>query len=71
MRQPAEDLHWFGFRQTHPRPPGQVIACGPYRSWEEAKREREKAKASDAEVSVPFVAASKEEATARAKQLLS
>jgi hypothetical protein len=60
--------YWFGFRQTHPQPPGRAVACGPYNSYEEAKLEREKAKAWDCSVSVPFTAMTKEEAEEKAEQ---
>ncbi len=32
--------YWFGFKQTFPKPPGQAIPCGPYDTYEIAKRER-------------------------------
>jgi len=62
--------YWFGFRQTIPRPPGQAIACGPYSTYEEAKIEREKAKAWDCEVSIPYSAETKEDAEKKAKLYL-
>jgi hypothetical protein len=62
---------WFGFRQTSPKPPGQAIACGPFGSYDEAKGERERSKAWDCEVSIPYSATSKEEADEKAKQFLS
>lgn len=65
----AEESYWFGFRQTVPKPPGKAVACGPYKTWSDAKREREKAKAPDCDVSVPFTASSKEEAEKKAEQL--
>jgi len=66
----AGDKWWFGFRQTTPKPPGQAIACGPYESYEKAKDERERSKAWDCEVSVPYSASSQEEAEGKAKQVL-
>lgn len=62
---------WFGFRQTIPKPPGQAIACGPYESYDKAKAERKRTKASDCEVSIPFTASSKDEAEEKAKKYLS
>lgn len=61
---------WFGFRQTHPRPPGRAIACGPYPTLAKAKVEREHAKAWDCEVSIYYSAATKEEAEQKARQFL-
>lgn len=58
----GEAKWWFKFRQIIPRPPGGWVVCGPYSTYEEAKRARESAKAYDAEVTVPFSAASKDEA---------
>ena len=63
------DQYWFGFRQTHPQPPGSAVECGPYSSYEEASRAREAAKAWDCSVSVPFVAASAKEAREKAAAL--
>ncbi len=51
-----ESSYFVGFRQVRPSPPGAWVIMGPYRTNEEAKREREKAKAWDAEVTVPFAA---------------
>lgn len=62
--------YWFGFRQTTPHPPGQVIACGPYTSYEQAKLERERSKAWDCEVSIPFTATTPQEADETAKRYL-
>jgi hypothetical protein len=59
---------YFAFRQTSPKPPGQWIACGPYNSYEKASEERSQSKAWDCEVSVPYAAASKEEAEEIAKK---
>jgi len=57
------DPQWyFAFRQIVPHPPGHWVPCGPYSSYEETKMEREKSKAFDAEVSVPFVANNIEDA---------
>jgi hypothetical protein len=65
----TDKIGWyFAFRQTSPTPPGQWIACGPYDSYEQASEERRRAKNWDCEVSVPFSAASKEEAEGIAKK---
>jgi len=66
----SAEKYWFGFRQTTPRPPGQAIACGPYDSYEQAKLERERSKAWDCEVSIPFAAANQQEADDTAKRYL-
>ena len=66
---PTENF-WFGFRQTHPGPPSQAIACGPYASYDEAKRERESAKKWDCDVSIPFAASTKAEAEAKARRMM-
>jgi len=66
----SDTKYWFGFRQTSPSPPGHAIACGPYSTYDEAKIERQKAKAWDCEVSVPFTALTKEEAYEKAKKIL-
>jgi hypothetical protein len=58
---------FFCFRQVIPRPPGQWIACGPYKNYDEAVKAREKSKAWDAEVDNVFAASSKEEAERRCK----
>jgi hypothetical protein len=59
----ADAMKWFFcFRQTSPKPPGAWVVQGPYDSYEKAKAKREAAKASDAEVSTPFRASTKEEA---------
>ena len=67
----SNEKWWFGFRQTTPKPPGQSIANGPFDSYEQAKSERERSKALDCEVSIPFAATSKGEAEEKAKQFLS
>ena len=54
--------YWFGFRQIFPEPPGQWIVCGPYSSYEEAMKEREKSKAWDCEVTAVFSANDEREA---------
>jgi hypothetical protein len=64
----SDKKYWFGFKQTIPKPPGQAIPCGPYETYEIAKIEREKAKAWDCEVSIPFLAESKDEAAELAKK---
>jgi hypothetical protein len=55
-------LYWFKFRQTRPRPPGDWVVCGPYRTMDEAKTARNQAKAYDSEVGIPFSAETKTEA---------
>ncbi len=66
----SNEKWWFGFRQTTPKPPGQAVACGPFDSYEIAKSERERSKAWDCEVSVPYASISKEEAEKKAKQIM-
>lgn len=61
--------YWFGFRQILPKPPGKAVQCGPYRSYDEAIKERQRMKAWDASVSVPFTADTAEEAIVRAEEL--
>lgn len=39
-----------------------LLLCGPFRSYEEAKRNREDSKEWDCEVGIPFRAANREEA---------
>ena len=63
-------LFWFGFKQTIPSPPGNVILCGPYNTYDEAKKERENAKQWDCEVSAPFAAKSEDEALKKAQRLM-
>jgi|WetSurMetagenome_2_1015567.scaffolds.fasta_scaffold757946_1 hypothetical protein len=63
--------YWFGFKQISPKPPGKAIASGPYSTFQEAKNEREKAKAWDCELSAPYSAVNNEEAEEKAKQYLS
>lgn len=59
---------WFGFRQTHPRPPSRAMALGPYSSFEEAARESEKeARDWHCQVSIPFTAKTKDEAREKAE----
>lgn len=54
--------YWYGFRQTSPAPAGEIVICGPFRDYEEAKRDRENSKAWDCQVGIPFPASTKEEA---------
>ena len=68
MPEDIENKYWFGFRQTYPKPPGKAIACGPYDSYEEAKKERNQSKAWDCNVSVPFIADTKKEAEEKAER---
>lgn len=56
----VEQKYYFGFRVL--RPTGRWVVCGPYATNDQAKGERERAKAVDAQVTVPFLASSKEEA---------
>lgn len=67
MNSEENNPYWFGFRQLSP--PGTAVPCGPYRSYEETKKERERMKAWDAAVSVPFTAATQEDARTRAEEL--
>ncbi len=55
-------MYWFKFRQVIPQPPGSWVLCGPYGTHAEAMQARERAKAWDAEVSIPFGAATREAA---------
>jgi hypothetical protein len=52
---PANQKYWLGFR-VHG---GRVTAMGPYGSREEAMAERERAKAPDCTVGIPFLAPDK------------
>lgn len=56
------EKYWFGFKVKG----GSPIPIGPF-SYSQVNLEREKAKARDAEVSVWFVADTKEEAVKKAK----
>lgn len=58
-----ETFYWFGFRQIA----GEIVVGGPFNSWEEAKIARSRAKAGDCQVSIPFIAPTKEEAIKEAK----
>jgi hypothetical protein len=53
--------HWFTLRVKG----GSLLARGPF-EYEECKRQREKAKAPDLEVSAPILADTEQEALARA-----
>lgn len=55
--------YWFGSRVKG----GSAIAEGPYKTHEEVSRHREMAKAPDVEVSIWFVAKTKEEAQEKAE----
>lgn len=55
--------YWFGSRVKG----GCAIAEGPYKTHEEASRYRQMAKAPDIEVSLWFVASTKEEAQKKAE----
>lgn len=44
-----------------------LLLCGPFRSYEEAKRNREDSKEWDCEVGIPFRAANREEALQRVR----
>jgi hypothetical protein len=61
--------YWFGFRQILPKPPGVAVPCGPFNSCSTAEKERERMKAWDAAVSIPFTAETRAEAIARAEEL--
>ena len=56
------ELYWYGFKQVRPSPVSEVVICGPFNSYEEAKRDRENSKAWDCQLGVPFKASSKEKA---------
>lgn len=36
----SDEKYWFGFKQTSPKPSGKTIVCGPYSSYDKAKKER-------------------------------
>jgi len=63
-----EDYYWYGFRQMGP--PGEIVICGPFKSYDEAKRDRENSKAPDCQVGIPFNAPSKDEAMKRVKAFM-
>lgn len=56
----GELKYYFGFRVTNPV--GSWVVQGPYDTNDQAMAARERAKASDAHVTTPFVAGSKDEA---------
>jgi hypothetical protein len=57
----ADELkYYFGFRVINPA--GSWVVCGPYATNDQAMAARERAKASDAHVTIPFEARSKDEA---------
>jgi hypothetical protein len=56
----GELKYYFGFRVTNPV--GSWVVQGPYDTNAQAMAARERAKASDAHVTTPFVASSKDEA---------
>lgn len=58
----SEGLYWYGFKQTRPSSTGGIVICGPFNSYEEAKRDRESSKAWDCQLGVSFKASSKKEA---------
>ena len=58
--QQTEWKYYFGFRVRNPT--GSWVVQGPYDTNDQAKAARESAKAWDAQVTVPFVARSKDEA---------
>lgn len=66
-----EIFYWFGFRQTYPKPRGEVVLCGPFHSYDEAKRDRENSKEWDCEVGIPFSAATREDAWKQVKTYMS
>lgn len=60
-REPADGLkYYFGFRVINPV--GSWVVQGPFDTNDQAMAARERAKASDAHVTAPFVARSKDEA---------
>jgi hypothetical protein len=59
--EPADEWkYYFGFRVINPV--GSWVLYGPYDTHDQAMAARERAKASDAHVTTPFVAKSKDEA---------
>jgi hypothetical protein len=60
-REQRDELkYYFGFRVINPV--GSWVVQGPYDTNDQAMAARERAKASDAHVTTPFVARSKDEA---------
>ena len=57
-----EELYWYGFKQVRPSSIGDIVICGPFNSYEEAKWDRENSKAWDCQLGVPFKASSEKEA---------
>ena len=53
---------YFCFRQSFPQPPGAWVLQGPYDTYDQAKDARQRAKAWDADVGIPFSASCKTEA---------
>ncbi|WP_426435617.1 hypothetical protein [Bradyrhizobium genosp. P] len=60
-----EMKYFFCFRQIIPAPPGRWVVVGPFDTCEQAKAERDKAKARDAHVTAPFVAKDKVESQSK------
>ena len=60
-----QENYYIGFRQTHPKPPGNWVLCGPFKTHEEATKYGSGINAWDSQVTSPFVAKSKEEAEER------
>ncbi|GMP05245.1 hypothetical protein [Bradyrhizobium sp. TM239] len=58
--EPADMKYYFGFRVTNPV--GSWVVEGPFETNEIAKAKREQAKGWGGQVTIPFVASSKEEA---------
>lgn len=56
-----ENKYWFGFKQKG----GAAVPCGPFTS-EQVNRERQLAKAKDADVSIWFVADNYDDAQEKA-----
>lgn len=56
--------HWFGFRviELDGSNPGNKCLSGPFSSYEEAKREKQRSRARDMEQTAIFTAQSKKEA---------
>lgn len=63
----SETTKWYyWFRQTTPKPPGGWVLCGPFETYERAKRDRDNSKAWDAELGTSF-SVSNEEAGAKSR----
>lgn len=65
-----KEFFWYGFRQTRPSPVGGIVICGPFKTYDEAKRDRENSKDWDCQVGIPFNASSKDEAMKQVKTFM-